>query len=645
LDYLHFSHRLLAELGGGDGDPFHEVVKHALPSVAWLLVFCIGVFLVASGRQSLNRWLLFAISFALFRELFYLLSAARWALADNSVSIEPAIHGHDSSWGAAWLTAQYLLLFFAVFKFMGFAGFKNKFSAIAQLALMLGALVFLGAQFHAAGLTVEDRFESQPIDAWVLFFNLLSILVLIYTLVQIYFVWHESQIARVAWLPFSFYLVSQVFIFIATFVNNDTSFWLIPIAHNFFNFAILGFGFVLCEGVSNERTLLSEQLGQSQRLAVVSSLTAGVAHDFNNHLQSIMGNAEVGKQFAIENKQPHQHFDNIIDSAERAHSVVSQLTRFSSESNQAMYLDTSLPDVIADLAPILDGLLGRGIQVVNLLDPEQDVVYVDRCKLEQAIINVALNARDAMPLGGKLTIRSERLESTGSRFERPLLRLFIQDTGEGIRDSEKNRVFEPFYTTKEPQSAGGSGSGLGLSTSRAAIQTMGGSMQVESTPGNGTTLIIDLPASSSKGIRDVQRAEKTRSIAEAINDIEYLTGTERILLADDEPGARHIASSQLIRAGYDVSIARDGVHALDIVRTSEQRFDLFVLDVIMPKKDGYTVYEEVKALQPSVPVVFVTANTHLVTNSRPAEPHLTKPYKQRALLQLVRKTIDSQLVV
>ncbi len=634
MDNLDIIRQILSELGGGAGDAPDEYVRHILPMIMWALIFTTGWSLSGQSPNRRGRWLLFAIAGAFIQEFVQLVIKFGYSdqsTANTDASTQTLLERINGPISDGSLALMFLVLSVAMARFIYSHDDRARhmrLSLISVLVISVSTLVLLAIWLYITQDGMHRVYQSSLVH---LLLVLGCIMILARAVWRLWRLRSESNVSRIAWVPFAFYLVSQVLLLIVVFGTPEQNQWLVPISNNLVIWATPWFGYVYWRELIEEQQHLALRLHQAERLDVVGRLAAGVAHDFNNHLQSILGFAEVGLQEAKSDVRHQSHYDSIMESVDRARVLVKQLMAFRREAPDAEITVVNLPNVITELAPMLTSLMGSSIEVVNHLDPKANSVQAERSMLEQAIVNVVVNARDAMPTGGTLTVRSRFLPASFSSYTVDMVRIGITDTGRGMTAYERERVFEPFYTTKSAEQ----GSGLGLASSLSAIQGMGGEMTIDSQPGKGTTLIIDLPAADNAP-QDAPILEEE----EPVDSFEGLSGYERILVAEDEPGLRHIASLQLKRAGYDVALARDGVHAMELLTSSASPFDLLLLDVMMPRKDGYSVYQEAKRLYPGIRVVFVTANIESKHIHAADAPHIAKPFKQHSLLNLVRRTLD-----
>lgn len=348
-----------------------------------------------------------------------------------------------------------------------------------------------------------------------------------------------------------------------------------------------------------EHKKLEEQLRQAQKMEAVGQLAGGVAHDFNNILTAIIGYADL-LLMKLPIDDPNRHsVEQILSASERATNLTHSLLAFSRKQivNQA-YLD--LNDIILGFEKFLNRLLPENIEIRIILSKEQLTVFVDRGQVEQVIMNLVTNARDAMPNGGILTIQTG-VEQLDEDFIRTYgygnignyAIISINDTGIGMDKATLSRIFEPFFTTKEL----GKGTGLGLAMVYGIVKKHEGFINVYSELGKGSTFKIYLPLSKSSKTQ----AEQTKKISDKI-----ITGNETILLAEDESMVRKLISEVLKNSGYNVIEAIDGADAVEKFAKHKDDIKLVILDGIMPKKSGKEAYEEIKIINSDILTVFIS---------------------------------------
>ena len=363
---------------------------------------------------------------------------------------------------------------------------------------------------------------------------------------------------------------------------------------------------------------LEERLRQSQKMEAVGALAGGIAHDFNNLLTGIAGYA----QFLSENTTGTARADalEILRSAERAAALTRQLLSFSRKQVlQPQTIDLNVS--VKQLHPLLRRLITEDIAIDVDLAPEPLWVEADPNQIEQILLNLTLNARDAMPKGGSLRISTEAVNGGCAR-------LHVEDTGVGIPANIQSRVFEPFFTTKGPTI----GTGLGLATVHAIVQQSNGSIWLRSKPGAGTTFTVELPLV----------AAPKRQEAAAVDHYQHGNG-EVILLVEDEPNVRTLALRSLERSGYTVLAAADGEAALEMVRARNEPIDLVITDVVMPGMSGKEFVRQLTELRPESCVLYISgyAEEEIVHRGslEPGIEFLSKPFTPRQLSAKVRDVL------
>ena len=387
-----------------------------------------------------------------------------------------------------------------------------------------------------------------------------------------------------------------------------------------------------------ERLSLEQQLRQAQKMEAVGRLAGGVAHDFNNILTAITGYADLLLEDLGTTDRRRDDIAEIRKATERTAVLTRQLLAFSRQQvMQVRVLD--LNDVVADTQNMLGRLLGEDIALVTRLDPALGAVKADPGQLEQVIMNLAVNARDAMPGGGKLTIETANaeLDDTYVREHFPArpgsyVMLAVSDTGTGMSDEVQSHLFEPFFTTKEK----GKGTGLGLATVYGIVKQSGGYIWVYTEPGHGTTFKIYLPRVAGA---PAQRASGPKASPVG-------AGTETVLLAEDEAAVRAVARHALERQGYTVLEASSGEAALDLAERHSGRIHLLLTDVIMPGMNGRALALRLSELRPDLRVVYMSGYTEeAITRHGVLEPGLTyvqKPFTPEGLARKVREVLDRQ---
>jgi two-component system, cell cycle sensor histidine kinase and response regulator CckA len=387
-----------------------------------------------------------------------------------------------------------------------------------------------------------------------------------------------------------------------------------------------------------ELRTLEEQLRQSQKMESVGRLAGGIAHDFNNLLTAINGYAEL---LLMDLKQQEPNFltaKEILTAGQKAAGLVRQLLAFSRKQVlQPRILD--LNHLIRENTKMLCRLIGEDIELIATLEPNLRKIKADPGQIEQVIINLAVNARDAMPKGGKLLIETSNIELSEefawqhvSVIPGSYILLVISDTGCGMNAEIRAHLFEPFFTTKEK----GKGTGLGLSTVYGIVQQSGGHIWVYSEPDKGATFKIYLP------IIEEESAEKGSLPARPDSS----HGWETILVAEDESLVRSLACLSLRKKGYQVLEAADGEEALKILTQRANSIHLIITDVVMPQISGRELARKAKLLQPEIKILYMSGYTeNAIVHHGVLEPGLEfipKPFSPGALSRLVREILDSK---
>jgi CheY-like chemotaxis protein len=380
--------------------------------------------------------------------------------------------------------------------------------------------------------------------------------------------------------------------------------------------------------------VLERRLNHSERLESLGQLAGGIAHDFNNLLAVISNYTEFVREELEEGQVAAKaDVEQIRMAAERARVLVRQLLAFARrEVLQPQVIN--LNDVVVGLEELLRRTIGAHIDLSVNLAEGLSLVEVDPDQLEQVVVNLVVNARDAMPAGGVLTIDTANIDIDEARSDlRPGLavgayvRLRVSDSGEGMEQLVLDHIFEPFFTTK-PR---GEGTGLGLPTAFGIVAQAGGEIQVYSKPGVGTTVRILFPAT-----------DLAPSLAHPITEVGLLEGTETILIVEDEDAIREVTRRILVRSGYYVLTSASGVEALAMVKGYPGTIDLLVTDVIMPQMLGREVADRVQALCPGTPVLFMSGYAQPVLGSTLGGETilLEKPFSAKLLLEKVREVLE-----
>ncbi len=387
----------------------------------------------------------------------------------------------------------------------------------------------------------------------------------------------------------------------------------------------------------SEKKLLERQLYQSQKMEAIGRLAGGVAHDFNNLLTVIRGYSEL-IQIQVEEQDPTFHRIKQIDQAcERAESLTRQLLAFSRRQILQPKI-VNLNDLIHEMEKMFSRIIGEDVALTTHLNPKLGHVEADPGQIEQVILNLVVNARDAMPSGGSILIETDNvLLDRSARRKHPeiregdYVRLSITDTGVGIDKETQAHIFEPFFTTKRE----GEGTGLGLATVYGIIKQSNGFIWVYSEPGHGTTFKVYIPHSTSDTIPDTKLGKEQLA----------LIGTETILVVEDEIDVRQLVCETLEMMNYNVIEASNGLDALQIVKNDHKKINLVLTDVVMPEMSGKELVDEIKKIQHNMKVLYMsgyTENTIVHKGVLEAGTNfLQKPFTPAALIKKIREVLDT----
>ncbi len=386
-----------------------------------------------------------------------------------------------------------------------------------------------------------------------------------------------------------------------------------------------------------ERKNLEEQLRLAQKMEAVGQLAGGIAHDFNNLITVITGYSELLLlKFPPDNPE-RPKVEEILKAGNRASQLTRQLLAFSRKQVLQPKV-VSLNDIVTGIEGMLQRLIGEKILLTSATEPRLWNVLVDPSQIEQVIMNLAVNSRDAMPHGGSLSLATANVvlseafaQDHKGASPGPHALLTVRDTGCGMDEETISHVFEPFFTTKEA----GKGTGLGLATVYGIVKQSGGYIDLESAVGKGTTIRVYFPRTSEEWVE----AREEDPIADP------LKGTETVLVVEDERSVRDLVASVLSGKGYKVLTVGGGIAGLRFCEGHEGRIDLLITDVIMPEMGGVEFSARLKAVRPGMKVLFMSGNAEDAEIQKEVlgkgHPFLQKPFKQKELLLKVREVIGA----
>jgi two-component system, cell cycle sensor histidine kinase and response regulator CckA len=395
--------------------------------------------------------------------------------------------------------------------------------------------------------------------------------------------------------------------------------------------------FIVGVGIDiSERKQLEEQLRQAHKMETVGLLAGGVAHDFNNILTAIIGYGNLAIMRLSSDDPVHHYVDQMLHSSERAASLTNSLLAFS-RKQIINPVPVNVNEIIFRIGKLLTRLIGEDIDLKMDLEGRDLIILADVGQIEQVLMNLATNARDAMALGGTLTIKTEQstmnqefINRHGYGKQGKYALLSVTDTGIGMDEITRTRIFEPFFTTKEV----GKGTGLGLSMVYGIVKQHDGYITVSSELGKGTTFGIYIPLVESQA-HDIEVAKP----------LEARRGTETVLVAEDDDSVRNLVITLLTESGYTVISSSDGVQAVETFLKNMDQIRLLILDLIMPKKNGKEAFEEIRKIRPNIKVLFMSGYASDIFERRniPEEGLnlLAKPISPTLFLNRVRETLDS----
>jgi len=391
-----------------------------------------------------------------------------------------------------------------------------------------------------------------------------------------------------------------------------------------------------------ERRLLQQQLFQAQKMESVGRLAGGIAHDFNNLLTVILGFAAVTLKSLSPDSPVHGNIKTIIEVSQKAADLVRQLLLFS--RNIPMELKyTNVNTIITETVKLVKHMMEETVEIKLVLQDNLPPVLLDAGQLKQVLINLAVNARDAINGNGAIEFRTEKTYLGGRLFRQgenegieEYVSISVKDTGCGISEENMPRIFEPFFTTKEV----GKGTGLGLAIVYSIVNNFGGWVDVKSMPGKGTTFTIQLP---------LLKGQAAVAVQEQLNSLDMparlLTGTETILFVEDEDYVRDFLAGMIREFGYNILIAKNGAEALEIYRKAIIRIDLVVSDMGLPEKSGLELFEELKSIDPNIKFILITGYCMDITadtSFKKIDAFLMKPFSVEKIVKVIRTVLDRE---
>ena len=386
-----------------------------------------------------------------------------------------------------------------------------------------------------------------------------------------------------------------------------------------------------------DRRELENQLRQSQKMDAVGQLAGGIAHDFNNLITAILMNAQRAQRDVEPRGALHRRLDDIVDTCQRCAALTNKLLTFS-RTKVISHRTLDIRSLVTEIGGLVQRVMPESIAFEMEVPDSLAPIKGDATQIEQVVVNLCVNARDAMPDGGRIELNARevvlgREECEAHPWMTPgrFIRLSVIDTGVGMTAEVQERAFEPFYTTKGP----GEGTGLGLATVYGIVKQHDGLVRIISEPGRGTCCEVYLPVS-----------KRTASTSSPAIRIPAMGGTETLLVAEDESSLRTILVEVLRESGYQVFMAQNGKEAVELFKDKQELFDLVVLDMIMPQMGGVEAYEWISNIRPGMPVLFCSGYSkfrlHQSERKDPVSRLLSKPYDIEEVLSAIRSVLDAR---
>jgi len=608
---------VLGELGGGRGDPLNELSRFTLGMLMWGLLWVFAKNRSQLDSQPQEALLLIGVSLGFLRELLmFTVTSLQVYNIVSSVPLALFVPPFEQSLA---LTARVIVA-------AAFLQYLLRASPVSRRYLVIGLpIVLLFYVVSAVGWWVTARADSalRYIDSWSCWYvHVLG--ALFSATAMVFFLRTHGWLRNAVLAAFGMFLLDDILMLVNIATGEMHAQVFQPIRHNLHIWAIPILCYIYYRETQQAAKHLESKSRNTERLEALGQLSSGIAHDFNNHLQIILGFTEVAKANEECPASMERSLDNIEQAGERASSLVSQLLAFS-RRQEPNYTHVDLNDVITGLTPMLSHLLSADLRIKHDLDSTARLIKADRRMIEQIIVNLVVNARDAMTDGGTIQLQTSTVLGSGDHVStRDKIRLIVADTGAGMDATTVQHAFEPFFTTKPI----GQGTGLGLATVYGIVQKHQGEISIDSEPGTHTRVVIDFPVAVDAADADVP-----------VQDESVPGGSEIVLLAEDEYAIRDLITTLLSAAGYTVLVANDGQHAVNIASTYHEPIDLCLFDVAMPQMNGYQTHDAIRALGIEIPALFMTGDTNRATSRREDVTHMQKPFTRTALLTNVRNSL------
>jgi len=619
---------ILGEIAGGRGGVVNDLPRYTLGLMIWGVMLA-GA-LAARRRTALLRDKLLIAGFVVgFCQDLFMLTVTVLGLhnivsADTLALFLPPIDNMLTLVSRSVIAAAFLHYFVRP------SDISRNFFIVTVSVCIFMYVVIAYDWWNAVRANASIEFEQHWAVWFIHYFGAAIILGSIILILQ-----QRSRVRMLVAITFTMFFANHMLMLANLYTDQQWEAVFLPLRNNLDLWAAPIIGFVYWREQRDQHAQLQAEIKQTERLELIGQLSAGVSHDFKNHLQVIRGYSELAQ---IQKEQPEkveQCLAEISDTVDRSVALVNQLLAFSRSDAVENDVSVSLNDVITELTPMLSQLLGPQYQLKFKLDAGSPTARFDTTELEQVIVNLVVNARDAMSGGGVIEFKTKRIFSKKRLFGRKKpnteeaeveqVEMSITDTGSGMTHSTIQRAFEPFYTTKPV----GEGTGLGLSTVYGLVLKHDGKIDIDSQLNVGTTVTVKL-----------WKARPHVGTQSHVDVDQVVGGTEHILIAEDDSSVRNLVHEVLSKAGYTVYQANDGYEAQELAAQHGESIDLLLFDVAMPKLNGYLAYEAIASKLPNVPVAFVSADTSRVKGQRDGYAHLAKPFTRSQLLKYVREQLS-----
>lgn len=630
-DFISYALDILALTGGGRGPAINNVTPHMLGAIFW---GAIGLYLARCYKMfkpNADGLLIASIIIQFIAEFSEFANASLEVFNNFPDKVCPslcweAVHNLLSDTGRILLCTAFL--HFIIRQTQLTALFVNLTLGFIVLVLVSEALSVLNSLF-SINTGVEEIYRPY-LD---LMSEILVIAILAYCIVRI--APNKRQIRCPVMIALAFLLVESVIDCYLNLTDGALATSLLPISGNLQLWAIPLVSYAALQVRHVEQIRRHHGNQANERLEALGKLSSGIAHDFNNHLQIILGYNEIAKRINHQTSEQQEPLDRIEEAALKAGKLVDHLLAFR-RGQPSEFKVVCLNDVITQLNPMVSRLLTSNTELILDLDKNIRPIYAEQTMLEQVIINLVDNAKDAINGRGTITISTRSLSSedrhgnTGeASYERT--QLIVSDGGTGMDENTIAHIFEPFFTTK----AIGKGTGLGLSTVYSVVKNHQGSVYVKSKPNRYTRIYAEFPVSH------LAKPVVTHDVHGTIGQsFKNLPSNLTILLAEDEPAIRNLAQASLEANGHHVLIALDGQHAVNIMRADQDSVDLCLFDVMMPVLTGYEAYTRILKSHPNTPVLFICGDASRTSSVHAHLPHLQKPFANTQLYEKIRSVLE-----